>query len=428
MTSKPTARNLRVLVLVSLFVLQASRLSYSQTISTATVSTRAPLILKTFDYLLTPFSQGAIARLPVIDTDPNRGPTMGFMPVWVVQNKKEDRIIHIHAPSITYNRIFRWNTTYRYYYYPTRDSELDFRASSAFRTNREIMADYKGPVAATELDVHVRLNYDRDGSKRFFGIGPNSRKEDESNYTLETLMYLVDFGFPIISNEPWKIRLGNQFMASKVLDGPISDLPDIATKFPQFATPQRQKTMLYHLGLGYDTRDHKTTTKEGAYSEIYAEASRRFSGSDTNFHRYGLDFRWFKPHSQRWTHALRAQMQQAFGGNIPFYLEPSLGGKYLFRSYGEGRYIDRGMTALSLEERCKVWHDLIAGVLVEISIDPFYQIGAVYPKIDSFKPKYIRQAVGVALRMIARPQVVGSLDLGVGDEGLSVFVDINYSY
>jgi hypothetical protein len=35
---------------------------------------------------------------------------------------------------------------------------------------------------------------------------------------------------------------------------------------------------------------------------------------------------------------------------------------------------------------------------------------------------------GTSLRAVAKPQVVGSLDFGVGREGLAVFMDINYSF
>ena len=33
-----------------------------------------------------------------------------------------------------------------------------------------------------------------------------------------------------------------------------------------------------------------------------------------------------------------------------------------------------------------------------------------------------------ALRAVAKPQVVGSIDFGIGREGLAAFMDINYSF
>ncbi|MBI4052224.1 MAG: BamA/TamA family outer membrane protein [Elusimicrobia bacterium] len=405
-------------------------LSLAESIFSSTETVKSPpmLLLKMVDFIMAPFSRGAMVRLPLIDTDPNRGPTFGALPVWVFQNPEGTRIKSIHAPSLTYNEIFRWNTTYRYYHYPTSKSELDVRVSYAQRTNRDFMLDYKGPIASTELDIHARFHYDRDGSKRFFGFGPHSEETQESNYTLDSFTYLVDFGFPVIPDTAWKIRLGHQLTASKISNGPVTALSDIGTMFPEFITSKRQKTVLYRLGFGYDTRDHKTTTKQGMFWDTYAEAARRPLGSDTNFHRYGTDFRWFIPQNHFWTAALRFQFQHALGGEIPFYLQSSLGGKYTFRGYGEGRFIDRGMMVAGLEERCKIWEYPIAGVMAEASLDPFYQAGLVYPTALKMQMKYIRQVIGIALRMIARPQVVGSLDFGIGDEGLSIFMDINYSY
>src|SRR5438552_2162942 len=58
---------------------------------------------KIIRWMLQPVQRGMFIRLPIIDTDPNRGVTVGVMPIWVFHGNKSERIQTIYAPSLTYN-------------------------------------------------------------------------------------------------------------------------------------------------------------------------------------------------------------------------------------------------------------------------------------------------------------------------------------
>src|SRR6185312_6541501 len=92
-------------------------------------------------WMLKPLKRGMFVRLPIIDTDPNRGITYGVMPILVLQGENDDRIKQIHAPSLTYNKDFKLSPTYRYYYYPEDDAAFVGRLSRAKYEN-EVMAEY----------------------------------------------------------------------------------------------------------------------------------------------------------------------------------------------------------------------------------------------------------------------------------------------
>ncbi|MBI3291527.1 MAG: hypothetical protein HYZ73_01780, partial [Elusimicrobia bacterium] len=81
---------------------------------------------------------------PAIASDPNAGPTYGILPIWLRTNER-GQILHLFAPSITYNAIFGPTPTFRYYFYPTAESRLfaivsralhnDYRAAVRYRDN-----------------------------------------------------------------------------------------------------------------------------------------------------------------------------------------------------------------------------------------------------------------------------------------------------
>ncbi|HAH06646.1 MAG TPA: hypothetical protein DCM05_09000 [Elusimicrobia bacterium] len=373
---------------------------------------------------------GMFIRLPVVDTDPNRGVTYGVMPIWVVKEPKSDRIKHIHAPSLTYNDIFKVVPTYRYYLYPTEFSVLTARASASMKEDKEALVEFEDmDFLGKRIAAACKFQFNVDGSERFYGVGPDTPKDAESNYTRKTLQYFLRLGLPIYRNSGWKFNLGHHFAGEMLKDGPIDALPDLAARFPEHASERWRQDGELELFMDYDTRDGAVTATQGAYSKIFIDNAQKAFGSEYAFQRYGFDSRYFyKPApGSRFVTAGSVRYMQLIG-TAPFYLMPQLGGKYVFRAYGTGRYIDRGVLAANLEERISVYKVPVAGVVTEFEVAPFIGLGSVFTSPGHMAARYARPVIGGAVRAMARPQVVGSIDFGIGQEGLAIFMDINYPF
>jgi hypothetical protein len=381
-------------------------------------------------WMLKPLKRGMFVRLPIIDTDPNRGVTYGVMPIWVLQDDKGDRIKQIHAPSITYNKDFKLAPTYRYYYYPQDDATLVARASRA-KFEHEVIAQYDDhSFVDTDFDVQGRVQNARDAGQRFFGLGPNTQKSGEANYAQDYWQAKWALGKPLHKDSPWRARVSGRYVTSRILNGPLKGLPTFDSTYPQAKADNAQQTYETRVSVEYDTRDHATTTSRGEFLNLFAERSIRGFVSMYEYERYGVDARWFKP----WVSdpgkvfAIQAGLEQINGATPPFWLLPSLGGKYSLRAYGDGRYADRGVAFVNAEQRIKMYEAKTAGVTTEIQLAPFVGAGTVFGSPEDAAANYVRPVFGAAVRAVARPQVVGSVDFGVGREGLSVFTDINYSF
>lgn len=380
-------------------------------------------------WMLAPLKRGMFVRLPIVDTDPNRGVTYGVMPIIVLQGKNDDRIQQIHAPSVTYNKEFKVSPTYRYYYYPQEDASFMARASRA-KYEHELMLQYEDhSVAGTPYDVFVRVHENADAGQRFFGFGPDSPKSAEANYKQQYWAYKWGLGTPLAKDSPWRLHLSQRYEASRITNGPIHNLQDFDDNFPQQYAERAQEINETRVNLDYDTRDHSVTTARGAYANVFAEAAVRGFLSQYDYQRYGLDARWFKPSERRdRAFAVQFQYEQLLGATPPFWVLPSLGGKYSLRAYGDGRYVDRGVAAVNAEERFKVFEARTAGVTTELQVAPFVGAGQAFDSPGRAAAKYLRPVAGAAFRAVAKPQVVGSVDVGVGRDGLAVFTDINYSF
>ncbi|MDE2040151.1 MAG: BamA/TamA family outer membrane protein [Elusimicrobia bacterium] len=380
-------------------------------------------------WMLRPTERGMLVRLPVVDTDPNRGVTVGVMPIWVLEDSSGTRIEQIHAPSLTFNKNFGVTPTYRYYLYPEKDAALLLRGSIG-KYEREAMGSYDdASFLGTEHDLALRLQYAIDADPHFYGLGPDAPLNHETNYKRDYMLARGSWGLPLFPGSGWRAHFGDRLISERVGNGPLPGLRGFTDTFPALVSVRHQQCDELQAALDYDSRDDRVTTRRGAFLKVYRDQSLRGALSSFNFARSGLDGRYFHlwQTPRQMVTALSLQFEQVLG-NAPFWLLPSLGGKYSLRAYGEGRYVDRSMIALNAEQRVTFYQARVAGVSTEFELDPFVGVGTVADNPGRYALAYARPVVGAALRAVARPQVVGSIDFGVGQEGLSVFMDINYSF
>lgn len=386
---------------------------------------------KALRWMLAPLDRGMFVRLPIVDSDPNRGVTYGVMPIIVLQGKNDERIEQIHAPSLTYNKIFKLSPTYRYYYYPQEDASFMARASRA-KYEHETMLQYEDhSFWGTNYDVFGRAQEAADSGQHFFGLGPDSPKSAETNYKQQYWLVRWAVGVPFAAEGHARVRVSQRYQTSRLTNGPTPGLPGFDATFPAQFSERAQQTNETRLSLEYDTRDHTVTTSRGLFGNVFAEKAIRGYLSAYEYDRTGIDLRAFRPLEKHPDHVLAAQLyyEQVLGPTPPpFWLLPSLGGKYSLRAYGEGRYVERGVAAVNVEERFKVYEARASGVTTEIQVAPFAGVGEAFEHPGRAGVRYARPVVGTAFRAVAKPQVVGSVDVGIGREGVSIFTDINYSF
>jgi outer membrane protein assembly factor BamA len=139
---------------------------------------------------------------------------------------------------------------------------------------------------------------------------------------------------------------------------------------------------------------------------------RRFS-----FTAWDLDLRQYVPllHRTR-TLAFRAWLSSSHaddGQEVPFYLQPTLGGGYSLRGFPSFRFRDRSLLLLQGEYRWRV-NEFVTGAL-------FYEAGGVAPRLgdlDRFERSY-----GFGLRAGSRDGVAFRADVAFGSgEGTRLLV------
>jgi hemolysin activation/secretion protein len=103
-----------------------------------------------------------------------------------------------------------------------------------------------------------------------------------------------------------------------------------------------------------------------------------------------------------------------------------VGGAQELRGFGAGRFYDRNSFASSVELRKKVFGFDASNSHVDVEVTPFIDVGDVAPSGTPLN--HLHNVAGVGFRGVARPFIVGYVDIGYGNEGVAAFTGIDYPF
>jgi outer membrane protein assembly factor BamA len=374
--------------------------------------------------------------VPLIGTDPNSGTTLGILPVWIKTDDNHE-IRRIIAPDILHNPYFGWGVDGRLYAYSSVDKQWSVDAGIKQRVERTIDAEYQiGRLRDQRWSLNYSLIYDRSGVPRFFGIGNRSRKSNETNYTNSQKLAQVQVGLNL--NHDWQLLYTGRLRQVDVTPGTLSGIPSLETVFGDIPGVGTTNMVLNRLSLIYDTRDDLTVPNHGMQWIAYGGAATR-SGilNDSMYSEAGFDGRNFWPVAPRTVLAAHVTVRYlpSTSDRVPFWAlssvgggESQTGGDQPLRGYGEGRFYDRNSFSAGAELRRTVLSLDAVSTRVDIEMAPFLDLGRVFSRTSTLPFEQLHHVVGVGFRGIARPFVVGKVDVGYGSEGVAIFTGLNYPF
>jgi hypothetical protein len=373
--------------------------------------------------------------VPEIAVDPDSGTTLGLIPTWVTTND-EHAVSRIVAPDILHNPYFGWGVHGRIYEYSSADTQYSVVAGLKERVERKVDAEYQtGRLRDGRWSFNASLLFDRDGTPRFYGIGNNTRSSQQTNYTAEHELAMVQVGFNI--NHTWQIQYTAKFQVIDVLPGTLNSVPSIETKFPDVVGLHANKEFLNRLAVVYDTRDDLVVPTRGMKWVAYGGASSRDGVFNASLYsETGVDGRIFWPVAKDTVVAVHTSVRYLLSAHdVPFWALSSIGGgqsetggPQQLRGYGTGRFYDQNSFSGTVEMRRKVFTFNAVTTALDIEVAPFIDVGRVSHDKDASPIDHIHQVYGVGFRGIARPFVVGYVDVGIGSEGATVFTGLNYPF
>lgn len=366
--------------------------------------------------------------LPAFDTDPNAGETYGVLPVWLSRDETE-AVRSIVAPSVTYNAIRGVTGTFRYFAFPAALERLDVILGYSQRIEREVDLRYRNlGLFGGRFHLGLRVLHERDASVRFFGLGPGSRAENETNMTLEVTAFDGMLGVNLTPAA--RLSLGESVQRFGVRRGGVRNLPFTRDRFPDLPGVRGATVHAQRVALTYDDRDSLATPTRGLAVTLYAEASAELLGSGADYVKSGVDAVYLRPvWGERLVLVARGLLEALSGdAATPFQVRPSLGGGTTLRGFSEGRFHGDARVLLNVEARTRLFTWRLFGVRAEFQAAPFVDVGKVFNRLGQLAEGGLEVTPGLGLRGLVRPSVVGHVEIGVSREGPAIFVGLDYPF
>ena len=282
--------------------------------------------------------------------------------------------------------------------------------------------------------LYGRAGYEKTLTRRFFGIGSETRKNAETSYTEE----LTAFGFGFRSSLPdpgsdWLLRADLQGEHHGLSRGRVSAVPSTEQVFPAFVADGDGDDQLWLLlNFGWDTRDSLHQPYSG--SRLGGTANLAWQ-SDSDFGGIvGVDAQQvfaLPPLLHRGATGNEENPPTdvlAFGaviqdtvGDLPFYSLPTLGGTHMLRGYIQNRFTDRALAHASVEYRIGLiprgitFTDTIR--IERIGLGFFYDCGTIGNGIEDLHDGKFLDSYGFGFRIAFSREAVFRVDWGYSDEG-----------
>lgn len=275
-------------------------------------------------------------------------------------------------------------------------------------------------------------------TRRFFGLGSQTAKTDQTSYTDERSFALLSLSRPFPnSGDDLVFDVGITADHRRLSRGRASDLPSTDVNFPTLFAEDADHDMLWLNGnVRYDVLDSPANPYRGWSVGGGARIAPLQTGEDVGA-IFDLRTEWAQAVWSPWhkggspdeenpptdTIAIGAVVQST-SGDIPFWALPSLGGLKTQRGYVADRFTDRAAWHATFEYRFWPIPRGIStgeGMRIErLGMALFYDVGTVAGRLGRLGSADIKHSYGVSFRLTLERTMLFRIDISRSEEGTLV--------
>jgi hypothetical protein len=233
-------------------------------------------------------------------------------------------------------------------------------------------------------------------SEDFFGLGPDSRREDHSTYGLGNTIVGGRLG---VRPTPWlSVEGGIDRLAPRIGSGDeVAESRSIETVFDAATIPglsAQPDFLRYRAAVAVNHREPRGNPRRGGQYSFTVEKFDDRDDGRNSFRRFEGDVQQYVPLLRdRRVLALRALASVSTtdtGADVPFYLQRTLGGPDDLRGFRRYRFRDRNLLLLQAEYRWEVFTAVDAAI--------FYDAGKVARRSEELTLRDLESDWGIGFR------------------------------
>jgi outer membrane protein assembly factor BamA len=263
----------------------------------------------------------------------------------------------------------------------------------------------------------LRAEYDKYPKYYFYGMGPDSAKENQTDFAFE--------------KKELKLTLGRGFSPRFVVEGSYVfksvkyfDIAKDKSFTEKLEEVGEQFSPYVFLVIRYDTSDSQIHPKKGFRLLFQNDfAAKALGNRNARYYRYTLDFRkYILLLGRNDVLAFRTLVQKIEGREIPLFEMSVLGGGSamdVMRGYKLNRFNDKGKFLLNVEYRFPIWKKLGGNIFVDG--------GSVWPSWNKMNFRKFAVDIGCGLRYYLQ-NFVARFDMSVSKEGVGIYFNFGHIF
>jgi outer membrane protein assembly factor BamA len=307
------------------------------------------------------------------------------------------------------------------YYFREESTKPNSRLSSIvpsviYTQNDQVMGDLLCNLYLFDNMYHWNgyFGYARFPGK-FYGIGNDSRKEDEEGYTSRSVNLRVNFQRRVYTGLSVGLRfeLEQLSVLDRAIDGRLAS--------GIIAGSRGGRASGLGVAAEWDTRDNPFAPSMGEYYQVSVVRFGGFMAGDYAYTRADIDLRSYCVSDHADVFAVQT-LASLSSGTPPFSMLPKLGGQSILRGFYEGRFRDRNLIALQAEYRVPLWW--------RFNVAGFAECGEVAADMDRFSLAGLKYSYGAGLRYAINPEerLFIRMDFGMSSESSGLYITIGEAF
>jgi hypothetical protein len=246
--------------------------------------------------------------------------------------------------------------------------------------------------------------------ENFFGIGPDSSRDDQSDYAIRTSYVGGRAGIRPVP--PVLIGGGLEFQHPRIGSGRNNRIPNTGEIFPPSEVPGADSTSDFLRSSGFVEIDYRKplhARKGGWYRFDVAHYDDRTAGL-FSFNRFDVDLRQFMSVlAERRVFAVRFALSTSDtpdGQTMPFFYMPTLGGNDTLRGFREYRFRGPHAILAQAEYRWEIWSGFDGAL--------FYDSGKVADRRGDLNFNNLEHDYGIGFRFNTNNGIILRVDAAFG--------------
>ena len=303
---------------------------------------------------------------------------------------------------------------------PTRDSALRLELANSTKRAMNLALGTYFPLAHGRT-LQLGCGYTDHPMTKYFGVGPDSRREDLSYYNRESWWLGLEGDQELGGGFDLEVRIfHSRVRTSSSRYNVHQQLERIHAGNLPLGFGRDSHGMTYRLGLRHDTTVENARPQTGGFRKISIARFLADDGSDLEYTVYRADLQHFLPlwHTRR-TLAVRAffnHIDNKGDVDVPLMRLMTFAKPDQLRGFTDQRWLGKGTLGFSAEYRWPIWAVTDRGAS-GLDAYLFSDVGQVFLQTEEIAWEELQVCGGFGLRLLgAAGGFVGRMEVGLSRE------------